>query len=59
MEIVDDKDCQMVVDTICEMGIGAVGMKIFVFPVEEVVRIRTGDEALRQFRSSKNLVTCF
>jgi nitrogen regulatory protein P-II 1 len=42
--VVDDKDCQMVVDTICEKGrTGAVGDgKIFVIPVEEVIRIRTG-----------------
>jgi nitrogen regulatory protein P-II 1 len=34
-----------VVDTICEKGhTGAVGDgKIFILPVEEVVRIRTGD----------------
>jgi nitrogen regulatory protein P-II 1 len=43
--VVDDKDAQIVVDTICEKGrTGAVGDgKIFIFPVEEVVRIRTGD----------------
>ncbi len=44
--VVDDKDCQTVVDTICERGrTGAVGDgKIFIMPVEEVVRIRTGDK---------------
>jgi nitrogen regulatory protein P-II 1 len=44
--VVEDQDCQMVVDTICERGkTGAVGDgKIFVMPVEEVVRIRTGDK---------------
>jgi nitrogen regulatory protein P-II 1 len=44
--VVEDEDCQMVVDTICERGkTGAVGDgKIFVMPVEEAVRIRTGDK---------------
>jgi nitrogen regulatory protein P-II 1 len=44
--IVDDKDCQIVVDTICEKGrTGSVGDgKIFVLPVEEVIRIRTGEK---------------
>jgi nitrogen regulatory protein P-II 1 len=43
--IVDDKDCQTVVDTICERGrTGSVGDgKIFVMPVEQVIRIRTGE----------------
>ena len=43
--VVDDADCQAVVDTICERGrTGAVGDgKIFVIPVEEVVKIRTGE----------------
>ncbi len=43
--VVDDADCQTVVDTICERGrTGAMGDgKVFVIPVEEVVRIRTGD----------------
>jgi nitrogen regulatory protein P-II 1 len=43
--VVEDSDTQIVVDTICEKGrTGAVGDgKIFIFPVEEVVRIRTGD----------------
>jgi nitrogen regulatory protein P-II 1 len=42
--VVDDKDCQIVVDTICEKArTGAVGDgKIFIIPVEEVVQIRTG-----------------
>jgi nitrogen regulatory protein P-II 1 len=49
--IVDDKDAQIVVDTICERGrTGSVGDgKIFIMPVEEVIRIRTsetGQEAL-------------
>ena len=45
--VVDDADCQTVVDTICERGwTGAVGDgKIFIIPVEEVVRIRTGDRS--------------
>jgi nitrogen regulatory protein P-II 1 len=44
--VVDDKDCQIVVDTICEKGrTGSVGDgKIFVLPVEEVIRIRTGEK---------------
>ena len=43
--VVDDKDYPVVVDTICERGrTGAVGDgKIFVTPIEEVIRIRTGD----------------
>lgn len=43
--IVEDKDCQVVVDTICEKArTNSVGDgKIFIFPVEEVVRIRTGE----------------
>ena len=43
--VVEDKDCQMVVDTICEKGrTGSMGDdKIFILPVEEVVRIRTGE----------------
>jgi nitrogen regulatory protein P-II 1 len=44
--VVEDKDCPFVVDTICERGkTGAVGDgKIFVLPVEEVIRVRTGDQ---------------
>ncbi len=43
--IVDDKDCQVVVEIICEKGrTGSVGDgKIFIMPVEEVIRIRTGE----------------
>jgi nitrogen regulatory protein P-II 1 len=43
--VVEDKDCQVVVDTICERGrTGSVGDgKIFVLPVEDVVRLRTGE----------------
>ncbi len=43
--VVDDKDCQTVVDTICERGrTGAIGDgKIFIMPVESVIRIRTGE----------------
>jgi nitrogen regulatory protein P-II 1 len=42
--VVEDKDCPLVVDTICEKGkTGLVGDgKIFILPVEEVVRVRTG-----------------
>jgi nitrogen regulatory protein P-II 1 len=44
--VVDDKDCQVIVDTICEKGrTGSVGDgKIWVMPVEEVIRIRTGEK---------------
>jgi nitrogen regulatory protein P-II 1 len=43
--IVDDKDCQIVIDTICSRGqTGTLGDgKIFVLPVEQVIRIRTGE----------------
>jgi nitrogen regulatory protein P-II 1 len=46
--VVEDKDCQAVVDTICERArAGAVGDgKIFVMPVEEVIRIRTGESGV-------------
>jgi nitrogen regulatory protein P-II 1 len=45
--VVEDADCQVVVDTICERGrTGSVGDgKIFILPVEEVVRIRTGERS--------------
>jgi nitrogen regulatory protein P-II 1 len=47
--VVEDKDCQIVVDTICEKGrTGSVGDgKIFIMPVEEVVRIRTGESGFQ------------
>jgi len=43
--IVDDKDAQVVIETICEKGrTGSVGDgKIFIMPVEDVIRIRTGE----------------
>lgn len=46
--VVEDKDLQTVIDTICERGrTGTVGDgKIFIMPVEEVVRIRTGDKGV-------------
>jgi len=46
--VVDDADCPIVVDIICERGrTGAVGDgKIFVMPVEEVVKVRTGERGL-------------
>jgi nitrogen regulatory protein P-II 1 len=46
--IVDDADCQVVVDTICDRGrTGSVGDgKIFIIPVEDVVKIRTGERGL-------------
>lgn len=49
LEIVaEDKDCQTIVDTICDRGrTGTVGDgKIFIMPVEEVVRIRTGERGM-------------
>ncbi len=44
--VVEDKDCETVVNAICERGqTGAVGDgKIFIMPVENVVRIRTGEK---------------
>jgi nitrogen regulatory protein P-II 1 len=43
--VVEDKDCPTVVDIICERArTGSVGDgKIFVLPVEEVIRVRTGE----------------
>jgi nitrogen regulatory protein P-II 1 len=43
--VVDDKDCQMLVSIICEKGgTGTVGDgKIFIIPVEDAIRIRTGE----------------
>ena len=47
--VVDDKDCQTVVDTICEKGVPELwGMARYLsMPVEEVVRVRTGDRGIR------------
>jgi nitrogen regulatory protein P-II 1 len=46
--VVEDKDLQMVIETICENGrTGTVGDgKIFILPMEEVIRIRTGDKGI-------------
>lgn len=46
--IVDDADCQTVVDCICARGrTGSVGDgKIFIMPVEDVIKIRTGERGL-------------
>jgi nitrogen regulatory protein P-II 1 len=46
--VVDDKECQQVVDIICDRGrTGAVGDgKIFIMPVEDVIRIRTGERGV-------------
>lgn len=46
--VVDDKDLEMVLNIICERGrTGAVGDgKIFVLPVEKVIRIRTGESGV-------------
>jgi len=45
---VEDRDLQTVVDIICEKGrTGVMGDgKIFIIPVEEVVRVRTGDKGI-------------
>ena len=44
--VIEDKDLDIVIDTICEKGCtGSVGDgKIFIIPMEEVVRVRTGDK---------------
>lgn len=44
--VVDDKDCNTIVATICRVArSGKIGDgKIFVLPVENVVRVRTGEE---------------
>jgi nitrogen regulatory protein P-II 1 len=44
--VVEDNDLQSVLDTLCEIGrTGDIGDgKIFVLPVTEVIRIRTGDK---------------
>jgi nitrogen regulatory protein P-II 1 len=46
--VVEDKDCEAVIGSICEKGrTGAVGDgKIFVLPIGEVVRVRTGELGL-------------
>jgi nitrogen regulatory protein P-II 1 len=46
--VVEDNEVDPVVDTICEKGrTGAVGDgKIFVMPVEEVIRVRTGERGM-------------
>jgi len=46
--VVEDKDLQTVINTICEKGrTGTVGDgKIFIMPMEEVVRVRTGDKGV-------------
>ena len=46
--VVDDKDCSLVVDIICEAAkTGAIGDgKIFIMPVENVIRVRTGERDL-------------
>ena len=47
--IVEDKDLQTVIDTIFERcRTGAIGDgKIFIVPIEEVVRVRTGDKGVK------------
>ena len=46
--VVDDKDCDTVIDVICEKGrTGAVGDgKIFIWPILEAIRVRTGDRGV-------------
>ena len=43
--VVEDRDAEAVIDSICEKGrTGAVGDgKIFILPIGEVVRVRTGE----------------
>jgi nitrogen regulatory protein P-II 1 len=43
--VVEDKDCEAIIDIICDRGkTGEVGDgKIFIIPVEEVIRVRTGE----------------
>jgi nitrogen regulatory protein P-II 1 len=43
--VVEDRDAEAVIDSICEKGrTGAVGDgKIFIMPIGEVVRVRTGE----------------
>lgn len=43
--VVDDEDCQTIIDVICEKGrTGAAGDgKIFIHSVEQVIRVRTGE----------------
>ena len=47
--VVDDIDCDKVADIICEKGrTGAVGDgKIFIVPIQEAIRVRTGDRGLK------------
>ena len=47
--VVDDKDAPDVIDTICERGrTGEAGDgKIFIYPVDDAVRVRTGDRGLQ------------
>jgi len=46
--VAEDNDVQIVIDIICKKGrTGAVGDgKIFIIPVEEVIRVRTGDKGI-------------
>jgi nitrogen regulatory protein P-II 1 len=46
--VVEDEDLQLVLDTICAIGrTGNIGDgKIFVIPVGEVIRIRTGEKGI-------------
>jgi nitrogen regulatory protein P-II 1 len=47
--VVEDGDSPMVIDTICEKGrTGAMGDgKIFITPLEDVIRVRTGDVGVK------------
>ncbi|MCS4541474.1 MAG: P-II family nitrogen regulator [Euryarchaeota archaeon] len=46
--VVDDKDIEVVINTICEAAkTGKIGDgKIFVYPVENVIRVRTGESGM-------------
>ena len=47
--VVEDGDSPVVIDTICEKGrTGAIGDgKIFITPLEDVIRVRTGDAGVK------------
>ncbi len=53
--VVNDKDCAVVTDTICEMArTGSMGDgMIFVMPVEDAVRVRTGEKGAEVLSSKE------
>ncbi len=52
--VVDDKDAEAVIDLICDMAqTGEAGDgKIFVYPVEDVIRVRTKERGAGRFRKN-------